>query len=178
MQMIVNKWDPYINNLKKKSLPLHPNELMEVKKAKNDQHSELDYIFCLNKSSPIAALTLKLLKKMRYDYSFFKFYDEDHGIQPERAEQFTTAIILADLEASKNQHPGEDNDDSEDEADLLDAPYIADTEATNVKHHEEDENDDEFLNADVQAKKLRRKRKKKHQGMYPLKPTPSPPSSM
>ena len=65
MQMIVNKWDPYINNLKKKSLPLHPNELMEVKKAKNDQHSELDYIFCLNKSSPIAALTLKLLKKMR-----------------------------------------------------------------------------------------------------------------
>ena len=38
MQMIVNKWDPYINNLKKKSLPLHPNELMEVKKAKNDQH--------------------------------------------------------------------------------------------------------------------------------------------
>ena len=174
MQMIVNKWDPYINNLKKKSLPLHPNELMEVKKAKNDQHSELDYIFCLNKSSPIAALTLKLLKKMRYDYNFFLFYDEDHGIQPERAEQFTTAIILADLEASKNQHPGEDNDDSEDEADLLDAPYIADTEATNVKHHEEDENDDEFLNADVQAKKLRRKRKKKHQGMYPLKPTPRP----
>ena len=111
---------------------------------------------------------------MRYDYNFFKFYDEDHGIQPERAEQFTTAIILADLEASKNQHPGEDNDDSEDEADLLDAPYIADTEATNVKHHEEDENDDEFLNADVQAKKLRRKRKKKHQGMYPLKPTPRP----
>ena len=174
MQMIVNKWDPYINNLKKKSLPLHPNELMEVKKAKNDQHSELDYIFCLNKSSPIAALTLKLLKKMRYDYSFFKFYDEDHGIQPERAEQFTTAIILADLEASKNQHPGEDNDDSEDEADLLDAPYIADTEATNVKHHEEDENVDEFLNADIQAKRPRRKRKKKHQGMCPLKPTPRP----
>ena len=52
---------------------------------------------------------------------------------------------------------------------------IADTEATNVnvKHHEEDKNDDEFLNADVQAKKPRRKRKKKkHQGMCPLKPTP------
>ena len=53
---------------------------------------------------------------------------------------------------------------------------IADTEATNVnvKHHEEDNIDDEFLNADVQAKKPRRKRKKKHQVMCPLKATPRP----
>ena len=76
IQMIVNEWDPHINNLKKKSVPLHPNELMEVQKAKKDAYSELDDIYCLNRSSPIAALTVKLSKKLRYDYNFFKFYDE------------------------------------------------------------------------------------------------------
>ena len=102
MQMIINEWDPHINNLKKKSLPLHPNELMEVQKAKEDAYSDLDDIYCLNRSSPIAALIVKLSKKLRYDYNFFKFYDEDHGIQPARAEQYTTAIILAELEAIEN----------------------------------------------------------------------------
>ena len=66
MQTIVNEWDPYINNLKK-SLPLNPNELEEVQKAKNEMFTELDYIFCLDKSSPIIALILKLGRKLRYD---------------------------------------------------------------------------------------------------------------
>ena len=38
MQMIVKEWDPHINNLKKKSLPLHPNKLMEIEKAKKDAY--------------------------------------------------------------------------------------------------------------------------------------------
>ena len=177
MQTIVNEWDPYINSLKKKSLPLHPNELQEVQKAKNEMSRELDDIFCLDKSSSIAALIPKLGRKLLYNYNFFRYYERDHGIQHARAEQYTTAIILAELEAIEKSHPEEDNEDSEDEADVLNAPSpaIADTEATNVnvKHHEEDKND-EFLNADVQAQRPRRKRKKKHQGMCPLKPTPRP----
>ena len=106
MQTIVNEWDPYINNLKK-SLPLNPDEIKEVQKKKDEIFTELDYIFCLDKSSPIIALILKLGRKLRYDHNFFRYYDRDHGIQPARAEQYTTAIILADLEASKNPHPEE-----------------------------------------------------------------------
>ena len=122
MQMIANEWDPHINNLKKKSLPLQPNKLMEIKKAKKDAYSDLDDIYCLNRSSSIAALVVKISKKLRYSYNFFKFYDEDHSILQERAEQFTTAIILAELEASKNQHPEEDDDDSEDKAPVSPIP--------------------------------------------------------
>ena len=49
-----------------------------------------------------------------------------------RAKQFATAIILAELEAIKNQHPEEDNDNSEDEADILDAPFITDTDSSSM----------------------------------------------
>ena len=42
MQTIVDEWDPYINNLKKKSLPLHPDELKEVQKAKSEMYTEID----------------------------------------------------------------------------------------------------------------------------------------
>ena len=134
MQTIVNEWDPYINNLKK-SLPLNPNELEEVQKAKNEMFTELDYIFCLDKSSPIIALKLKLGRKLRYDHNFFRYYDRDHGIQPARAEQYTTAIILANLEAIEKLHPEEDNEDSDDEADVLDAPSPA------IANNEDDHDD-------------------------------------
>ena len=85
-------------------------------------YDSLQLIFCLNKSSSITALILKLGRKLRYDHNFFRYYDRDHGIQPARAEQYTTAIILADLEAIEKPHPEEDHEDSDDEADVLDAP--------------------------------------------------------
>ena len=129
MQTIANEWDPYINNLKK-SLPLNPDEIKEVQKKKDEMFTELDYIFCLDKSSPIVDLVLKLGRKLRYDCNFFRYYYRDHGIQPARAEQYTTAIILADLEAIEKPHPEEDNEDSDEDADVLDAPplVIANTE--------------------------------------------------
>ena len=111
MQTIANEWDPYINNLKK-SLPLNPDEIKEVQKKKDEMFTELDYIFCLDKSSPIVDLVLKLGRKLRYDCNFFRYYYRDHGIQPARAEQYTTAIILADLEAIEKPHPEEDNEDA------------------------------------------------------------------
>ena len=65
-----------------------------------------------------------------YNYNFFRYYDRDHGIQPARAEQYITAVILTGQEALEKPHPEEDIEDSNDEADVPDAPSpaIANTE--------------------------------------------------
>ena len=159
----VIEWDLFINRLKK-SAKVPVEELKEMWSRKRSIRKSLDTIYDLTRSSntahnttlwqPLHSLSQKLERDQDDINDIFieadSYLDESHSPSPN--------LAATSPEEQPRSHP------------------IADTEATNVnvKHHEEDNIDDEFLNADVQAKKPRRKRKKKHQGICPLKPTPRP----
>jgi len=143
MQKIVSEWDPYVNNLKKSSLPLQPTKLSEVQSKKEDLSCDLDWIYSLDKQSPIAALILKLSRKLRYDCYFFLNYDEALGktsaIRAERHAQCQAHVILAELEAIKQDNDDDDEDD-----------VNAENEAIEAKHQEEDDEDSKDIDeADV-----------------------------
>ena len=183
MQKIVNEWDPYINNLKNKKLPLQPNELSEVQSRRQDLCDDLDWIYCLDKESPIQALMLKLSRKLRYDFFFFKHYDEEahdktSAFMAERHAQCQTHVILAELEAI-DDNEDDDDDEDDDEEDALAYDVNAEHEATESKHLEEDfedSNDDEadVLDASSQFKVKAAKKRTKKRKLKPLKAPLSP----
>ena len=159
MQKIVNEWDPYINNLKNKKLPLQPNELSEVQSKRQDLYDDLDWIYSLDKQSPIQALILKLSRKLRYDFFFFKHYDDEayektSAIRAERHAQCQAHVILAELEAIDDH---EDDDDGEEDA--LASDVNAEHDATEDEHLEEDfddsKDDADVLDASSQVKLTR-----------------------
>ena len=179
MQKIVSEWDPYINNLKNKKLPLQPNELAEVQSRRQDLCDDLDWIYCLDKESPIKALMLKLSRKLRYDFFFFKHYDDEahdktSAFMAERHAQCQTHVILAELEAIDDN-----NEDDDDEEDALAYDVNAEHNATDDEHLEEDFDDSKDDEADVldassQAKVKAAKKRTKKRKLKPLKAPLSP----
>ena len=138
MQTIATEWDPYIETLKK-NLPLQPNELAEVQLRRQDLCDDLDWIYCLDKESPIKALILKLSRKLRYDFFYFKHYDDEahnktSALMAERHAQCQTHVILAELEAIDDH---EDDDDEEEDALAYDVNAEHNATATKDEHLEE-----------------------------------------
>ena len=159
----VIEWDLFINRLKK-SAKVPVEELKEMWSRKRSIRKSLDTIYDLSRTYN-TALNMTQWRPLK---SLSQKIERD-------ADDINEIFIEAD--DSDESHSPSPNLAATSPEEQPPSQPIADTEATNVnvKHHEEDKNDDEFLNADVQAKKPRRKRKKKkHQGMCPLKPTPRP----
>ena len=158
----VIEWDFLITRLKK-SAPVPDVKLKEMWSRHRELDEEIHSIYDRTRTPnmahnfsqwrPLKSLSRKLMKDIDDIYENFTEADPDESHSPSLNPVAAT---------------------SPEEQSLSQAIAIADTEATNVKHHEEDKNEEEFLNADVQAKRPRRKRKKKHQGMCSLKPTPRP----
>ena len=154
----VIKWDFLITRLKK-SAPVPDVKLKEMWSRYREIDEEIHSIYDLTRTSnmahnfsqwrPLKSLSRKLMKDIDDIYENFTEADSDESHSPSQNH-----AAMSPEEQSPSQP-------------------IADKEsAAKVKHQDEDKNHDEFLHAVSQTKKPRKKRKKKHQGMCPLKPTP------
>ena len=154
----VIKWDLLITRLKK-SAPVPDVKLKEMWSRYREIDEEIHSIYDLTRTSnmahnfsqwrPLKSLSRMLMKDIDDIYENFTEADSDESHSPSQNH-----AAMSPEEQSPFQ-------------------LIADKEsAAKVKHQDEDKNHDEFLHAVSQTKKPRKKRKKKHQSMCPLKPTP------
>ena len=157
---MVIEWDLFITRLKK-STPFPDSELKEMWSRNQDIRDEIHNVYVLIKPTIVKLSTIAqwcplkyLSKKLSRDIDeIYENFTEE--VDTNEAHSNSTNLAVTSHE---EQSPSQ---------------AIADTEAAaKVKHPDEDNS--KFLDAGSQAKKPRKKRKKEHQGMCPLKSTPRP----